>query len=238
MRMKFTLFSLTVVMFVGSLCVPAQHKMPLARQVKADLEQTSQGFIELYRKRLDFKECFDKYFIRDAVARMRHSGFFKSMNIDQSVIDASSDRELAAAYAAMMKYRFASLVYAYNYPHKPVPAELAGRAGDLRYLRSIINESNEQARVTTKQDLIEFTREFNEGASIDTRSLPPDPFNTNQYKRQTAMVNADMGVGQLDGLPNFDVPAGRPVFVLSRDLFNFYFVKEDGKYRVVTLGFE
>jgi hypothetical protein len=40
------------------------------------------------------------------------------------------------------------------------------------------------------------------------------------------------------GMSNFDVPDSTPVYYLRRGIFEFYFIEENGKLKVLTLGFE
>lgn len=79
------------------------------RKTRQQLEQTAQSFVKAYRKRSDFKDCFQAFFVRDAVERMKLAGFFKSMDMDPALIQDATTDELARAYVALMNYRFASL---------------------------------------------------------------------------------------------------------------------------------
>ena len=56
------------------------------RKTRQQLEQTAQSFVETYRKRRDFKDCFQAFFVRDAVQRMKLARFFKSMGMDAALI--------------------------------------------------------------------------------------------------------------------------------------------------------
>jgi hypothetical protein len=39
------------------------------RKTRQQLEQTAQSFVEAYRKKRDFKDCFQVFFVRDAAER-------------------------------------------------------------------------------------------------------------------------------------------------------------------------
>jgi hypothetical protein len=207
-------------------------------KTRQQIEQTAQSFVEAYRKRKDFKDCFEKFFVIDAVDRMKLSGFFKSMDLDPALIQNATTDELAHAYVAMMNYHFASLAYEFNYPKAPVPRELTNHKKDYRYLLSVIGDSNSPAAVVTKDDLARFTREFEYAAQVYRRLLPRGAFTSSSYKRRIAQTENDGRLDKLDGLPDFGIPRGTPVFAFTRDMFNFYFVNVQGHYRVVTLGFD
>jgi len=194
--------------------------------------------VAAYRKRRDFRDCFEAFFVRDAVDRMKRSGFFKSMDLEPELIQAATTDELARAYVAIMDYRFASLAYEFNYPKAPVPQELTSRKESYRYLLSVIGDSQVPTAVVTKQDLARFTREFEHAADVYRRLLPRDAFKSPAYKRGVARNMTDDRLDKLDGLPNFGVPEGTAIFALSRDMFDFYFVNDHGHYRVVTLGLD
>jgi hypothetical protein len=208
------------------------------RKTRQQLEQTAQSFVEAYRKRRDFKDCFQGFFVRDAVERMKLARFFQNMDMDQALIQDATTDELARAYVAVMNYHFASLAYEFNYPKAPAPRELTSHKEDYRYLLTVIGESNLITAVVTKEDLARFTREFEYAAEVYRRLLPRDAFNSAPYKRRIAETGAAGTLDKLNGLPHFGVPEGTPVFALSKDMFDFYFINDHGHYRVVTLGLD
>jgi len=208
------------------------------RKTRQQLEQTAQSFVEAYRKRSAFKDCFQAFFVRDAVERMKLARFFESMDMDQRLIEDATTDELARAYVAVMNYHFASLAYEFNYPKAPVPQELTSHKEDYRYLSSVIDNSPGPTAVVTKQDLARFTGEFEHGARVYRRLLPGDAFKSSNYKRRIAENTTAGRLDKLNGLPHFGIPEGTAVFALSRDMFDFYFINDHGHYRVVTLGFD
>jgi hypothetical protein len=194
--------------------------------------------VEAYRQRRDFKDCFQAFFVRDAVERMKLARFFKSMDLDPDLIQTAAKDELAHAYVAIMNYRFASLAYEFNYPKAPVPQKLTSRKENYRYLLSVIGDSQATTAVVTKQDLARFTGEFEHAAEVCRRLLPKDVFKSSNYKRRIAENITVDTLDKLNGLPNFGIPEGTAVFALSRDMFDFYFINDHGHYRVVTLGLD
>lgn len=226
---------------VGSLHTSGQSTVGSAdvdRKTRQQLEQTAQSFVKAYRKRRDFKDCFQAFFVRDAIDRMKLALFSKGLNLDTDLIQSATKDELAHAYVAIMNYHFASLAYEFNYPNAPVPQELTSHKGDYRYLSSVIGDSEVTTMVTTKQDLARFTGEFEHAAEVYRRLLPKDAFNSSAYKRRIAETGDADRLDRLDGLPNFGVPKGTAVFALTKDMFNFYFINDHGHYRVVTLGLD
>ena len=208
------------------------------RKTRQQLEQTAQSFVETYRKRRDFKDCFQAFFVRDAVERMKLAGFFKSMDLEPALIRDATTDELARAYVAVMNYHFASLAYEFNYPKALVAQELTSHKEDYRYLLTVIGDSQAPAAVVTKQDLAGFTGEFEYAAGIYRRLLPRDAFKSSNYKRRIAENTTAGRLDKLNGLPDFGVPEGTAVLTLSKDMFDFYFINDHGHYRVVTLGFD
>jgi hypothetical protein len=208
------------------------------RKTRQQLEQTAQRFVEAYRKRRDFKDCYQVFFVRDAVERMKRAGFFQSMDMDPALIQKATTDQLAHAYVAVMNYHFASLAYEFNYPEAPVPQELSSHKENYRYLLSVIGNSQAPTAVVTKQDLARFTAEFEYGAKVYRRLLPRDAFHSAEYKSRIAQNTTADRRDKLNGLPEFGVPNGTAVFALSKDMFDFYFINDHGHYRVVTLGLE
>src|SRR6185436_1404922 len=155
-------------------------------KTRQQLEQTAQNFVAAYRKRRDFRDCFQAFFVRDAVDRMKLAGFFKSMDMDPALIQTATKDELARAYVAIMNYHFASLAFEFNYPKAPVPQELTSHKGEYRYLSSVIGDSQVTTVIATKQDLARFTGEFEHGAEVYRRLLPGDAFKSSNYKRRIA----------------------------------------------------
>jgi hypothetical protein len=228
------------------MCYPTLHtpgqstvgSADVDRKTRQQLNQTAQSFVEAYRKRRDFKDCFQAFFVRDAVERMKLARFFKSMDMDPALIQDATTDELARAYIAVMNYHFASLAYEFNYPKAPVPQELTSHKEDYRYLLSVIGDSQATTAVVTKQDLARFTREFEYAAKVYRRLLPRDAFKSSNYKRRIAENSTADRIDKLNGLPDFGVPEGTAVFALSKDMFDFYFINDHGHYRVVTLGLD
>ena len=224
-----------------TLCISGQSTVSSAnvdRKTRQQLEQTAQNFVAAYRKRRDFRDCFQAFFVRDAVERMKLSLFFKSMDMDPALIQTATKDELARAYVAIMNYHFASLAFEFNYPKAPVPQELTSHKEDYRYLSSVIDNSPGPTAVVTKQDLARFTGEFEHGAEVYRRLLPGDAFKSSNYKRRIAENTSAGTLDKLNGLPAFGIPEGTAVFALSKDMFDFYFINDHGHYRVVTLGFD
>ncbi|HEX6047297.1 MAG TPA: hypothetical protein VFZ22_22600, partial [Pyrinomonadaceae bacterium] len=225
------------------MCYPTLHtsgqstigSAEVDRKTRQQIEQTARSFVEAYRKRRDFKDCFQAFFVTDAVERMKLAGFFQSMEMEPALIQDATTDELARAYVAVMNYHFASLAYEFNFPKAPVPRELASHKEDYRYLLTVIGESKLTTAVVTKEDLARFTREFEYAAEVYRRLLPRNVFKSSNYRRRIAEnMDADK-LDKLNGLPNFGVPEGTAVFALSKDMFDFYFINDDGHYRVVTL---
>lgn len=208
------------------------------RKTRQQLEQTARSFVEAYRRRRDFKDCFQAFFVKDAVERMKLAGFFDSMDMDAALIQGATTDELARAYVAVMNYHFASLAYEFNFPKAPVPKELTSHKKDYRYLLSVIGDSQVTTAVVTKQDLARFTREFEHAAEVYRRLLPRNAFKTSNYKRRIAENATADRLDKLNGLPDFGVPEGTAAFALSKDMFDFYFINDQGHYRVVTLGLD
>jgi hypothetical protein len=239
--MKILFVVLTISLGSTTLHISGQSTVDSAnvdRKTRQQLEQTARSFVVAYRKKKDFNDCFKVFFVRDAVERMKLAGFFKSMDLDPELIQNATKDELAHAYVAIMNYRFASLAYEFNYPKAPVPQELTSRKENFRYLVSVINNSQAPTAVVTKQDLASFTGEFEYVAEVYRRLLPRDAFNSSAYKRRIAENSTADRLDQLNGLPDFGVPKGTAIFALSRDMFDFYFINDQGHYRVVTLGLD
>jgi len=241
MLLKILLVVLTIPVGYATLHTSGQAAVGSAGvdpKTRQQLEQTAQSFVDAYRKRKDFNDCFQAFFVRDAVGRMKLARFFESMDIDPALIKDATTAELARAYVAVMNYHFASLAYEFNYPKAPVPKELTSHKEDYRYLVNVIDNSQGTTAVVTKQDLARYTREFEYGAKVYRRLLPRNAFKSSNYKRRIAEIGADGKLDKLNGLPNFGVPEGTPVFALSRDMFDFYFINDHGHYRVLTLGLD
>lgn len=154
------------------MCYPTLHtsgqstvgSAEVDRKTRQQIEQTVRSFVEAYRKGRDFKDCFQAFFVTDAVERMKLAGFFESMDMDRALIQDARTDELTRAYVAVMNYHFASLAYEFNFPKAPVPRELTSH----------------------KEDLARFTREFEYAAEVYRRLLPRSAFKSSNYRRRIA----------------------------------------------------
>ena len=238
MLLRILLVVLTIPVGYPTHHASGQSTADVDRKTRQQLEQTAQSFVEAYRKRRDFKDCFQTFFLTDAVERMKRARFFESMDMEPALIQDATTDELARAYVALMNFHFASLAYEFNYPKALVAQELTSHKEDYRYLSNVIGDSQVTTAVVTKQDLARFTGEFEYAAAVFRRLLPGDAFKSSNYKRRVAENTSAGTLDKLNGLPAFGIPEGTAVFALSKDMFDFYFINDHGHYRVVTLGLD
>jgi hypothetical protein len=80
--------------------------------------------------------------------------------------------------------------------------------------------------------------ELKTATGVYRASVDKEARSTDAYKEGVSRLEGDRMIRQLDGYPDIGIPKGKPVFILSRDLFTFYFVRDHGKYRVANIGLE
>lgn len=235
MREKFIIL-IIIILLLPNLCRTQTSSTNVGKEISVELENNATRFIRAYRKHLDLQNCLDQ-FDAEAFERMRKGKFFQSFEFSEKLISTSKTRELRNAYFAVMNYHFVSLAYEFNDPINQTPKELTNRKSEFRYVSNLLDNGNMPKTVRTKKDLARFISEFEKAAAIYKKSLPSEPFDTKEYLRHM-QKEEDKRIYQLDGESSLGVPKGTPVYTLTRDMFNFYFIGKPGHYRVLTLGLE
>jgi hypothetical protein len=219
----------------------------MSRREKLHVQEAADGFIARFRETLDFGVLFDEAFVADSIQRLRKAGFFKSMNISPELIEHLDDPALERAYKAFMNFYY--LKSAYDLSARPIkgneqegdpppPPEVTATVKESKYLSVLLaGGSNDVPYARTRGELDEFIADLDKVAAFYKRHLPRDFFRSPIYKENLKVINGQEPVPRIkDGYESFGVKKGTKVYQLEKDIFNFFFIEENGGIKVLTLG--
>jgi hypothetical protein len=95
----------------------------------------------------------------------------------------------------------------------------------------------------TRSQAIELRDEFRGIADVYRKYLPGSTFKSPTYienlrREESHESEFEKRFKIAPGFPGFGVPDNVEVYYLQKGVFRFYFVEEEGKLKVLTLGFE
>ena len=137
-----------------------------------------------------------------------------------------------------MYYLFDEYRLAYETPDEDLkyPPEIESALKEYRKLKL-----NPKRMIRAK--VLEFAAKANYVSSLFRKYLTPEVFKSARYqenlKRTEDSYNEDSKRFRISkGFPEYFVADEVEVYRLRRGIFDFYFVEEEGKLKVLTLGFE
>lgn len=256
--------ALTVLAVLSSLnapsCATAQQASPnRPRQVKekvADIstqemrrvEEAADRFVKRFHDTLDFGVVFDEMFVADAVQRLRDANFFHSMEISKQLVEKVDNATLERSYKAVMGFYYLKGGYdlsirplAGNEQNgdPPLPPEITDALKASKHLRVFLDDRIEDAPIlTTRPELEEYIADLNKIASLYKQYLPKNAFSSLTYKASLKAITKDKRspVRIRNGYEDFGIKKGTKVYTIEQEIFIFFFVEENGKLKVLTLG--
>lgn len=212
------------------------------------VKKAADRFIKLFRRRLEFGDAFDQMFVADAVSRMRNANYFGEFSLGSKLISTSDDALLKRIYIAVMNDYYLKAAYDLSTQARkgneengdpPLPLEIYKELKTSKYLFVLLNEVDEKvAEIRTTNELEEYIAEFTKVSGLYRKYLPRKWFDSLIYKNNIQDLDSrrKLGVRVENGYPPFGIESNEKVYVIERDLFAFYFIKEKGQLRVLALG--
>ncbi len=203
------------------------------------IEEAADRFVRRFRETLDFGAVFDEMFVADAVQRLRKAGFFRSMNISPQLVERLDDATLERTYKAFMSYYYLKAAYDLGVGKgESTPPEVAAVIKASKFSNLLSDEGSGDAIITTREEVEQFVADLNNIAALYKKHLPQSVFDSTTYKASLTAINKDKHsqVKVRNGYEDFGVEEGTKVYAVEQDIFIFFFIEENGKLKVLTLG--
>lgn len=205
------------------------------------VEEAADRFIQRWHQTLDMNILFDELYVsnpkqRQLNARMFYGVYkFLSASVGPAVDRDVDETLMRDAFFAFWNLFYLSDEYQLAY-QKPDPPEIEKQPMESR--RTALDAKRMSRRQV--EQYIDKTRTF---LPLYRKYLPPEVFKTQRYtdnlKRQEESRSEDEKPFRIaPGFPEFGVPNDVEVYYLRKGVFEFYFIEENGKLKVLTLGFE
>jgi hypothetical protein len=203
-----------------------------------NVSKSANQFIELFHRTLDFGAGFDKLFLPNTVEKMREINFFQSFGLN-SELEATADKiVLENFYKANMNYYYLNGLYGLSKDGNEIPSEILKDIKSTKFANKILNADRDDIVISTTDEIKQFTAELNSLANLYRKYIPKGIFNSKMYKTKLKKltIKQSPSLQILDGYDDFKIKKGTKVYYMEKDLFIFYFVKQNGKFKVLTLG--
>ena len=202
------------------------------------VSESANQFIEIFHKTLDFGIAFDKMYVSDAIPKMRKSHYFQSIELNSELEATADDAVLEEYYKVFMNYYYLNGLCNIGDEADTIPPEVAEFIKSTKFAKIILNENSDDKVITTVEEIKQFTTELNNIVDLYRKCIPKDTFKSKKYKTmlKKLTIKQSPNLEILDGYEDFGIKKGAKVYLLERDLFIFYFVKENGKFKILTLG--
>jgi hypothetical protein len=206
---------------------------------QSDLRRASEVadlFISRFHMTLDFGLAFDEFGVANPALGLRKVKFFENFQFSNELVRNLDDATLRRLYKFVMSVHYLGYVYnlsaekqeGCNNDEKPkLPDDIASTLKSFRV-----------TKLRTEQDLDKYISFLKQLAELYKKHLPPDVFEKSCYKKGIADLNKQNGnqIYVRDGYEDFEIPKGTDVYVVNRDIFTMYLVKENGEMKVLTFG--
>lgn len=203
------------------------------------VNNSANQFIELFRESLDFGVAFDKMFVSDAVSRMRKAKNFQNFGLSAELEATADDELLKKFYKANMNfYYLKGLCDIETVSENEFSPEVTEYLESSKFAKLLLNEDEDGTIITTDNEIKQFTAELNNIVDLYRKCIPRDLFNSKMYETQlkSLAIKQSPNLQILNGYENLGVKKGTKVYLLEKDLFVFYFVKENEGFKVLTVG--
>jgi hypothetical protein len=220
----------------------------MSPQEARHVEEAADRFVRRFRETLDFGVVFDETFVSDAVQRLRKANYFQNLYLSPQLVEKVNNSTLERAYKAFMNFYYLKATYDLSIRplagneqsgDPPLPPEITSALKASKHLSVLLDEgSGDAPTVTTRQELEQYVADLNNIAALYRQRLPPNVFTSPTYKANLKAINKDKrsSVRIRNGYEGFGIRGGVKVYEVEQDIFIFFFVKEGGELKVLTLG--
>jgi len=211
-----------------------------ARQDKfsaAQVTEAADRFIQRWHETLDFEVLFNEWYVSDPLQRRRNVYQLVRSGADNYKKEPSiSEQDVRAAFMAFFNMQYLSAEYLLTLA-RDADKEDAYPAEITEAIKALGKIEKGDEEITSKA-LREFAAQANYISSLFRKSLSPEVFNSAVYQRNVRKYEREGASEVVPVQSDFELSGEQEVYQLKRGIFDFYFMEEGGRLKVLTLGFE
>jgi hypothetical protein len=210
-------------------------------------EQAADHFIKRWHETLDLNVLFDELYVSTPKQRLRNTRMFYGVykflaGSAGPAVDKDIDDELMRqGFFAFWNMSYLGDEYRLAYQNS--------EDADLKEPPGITEKSGAPAALKlsdkriVRRQVEQFITGANRASAVYRKYLTAPVFNNPRYERNVEREESSRDKYEkrfriLHGSSEFGVPDEVDVLYLRRGVFEFYFIEENGKFKVLTLGFE
>lgn len=232
---------------IGKLCSRQAFELTPEEVAKQHrVEEAADRFIERWQQTLDMNVLFDELYVsnpkqRQLNARMFY-GVYKFLSTSAGpAVDIDIDD-------ALMRDGF--FIF-WNRWYLVLEYQLAYRTDDQRLVQPpefkdqplYSNSPELDGKRMSRRPVEQYIDKTKAALAVYRKYLTPEVFKSQRYRENIIRDEESSRTSQkrfkiVLGFPEFGVPNDVEVYYLRKGVFEFYFVEENGKLKVLTLGFE
>jgi tetratricopeptide (TPR) repeat protein len=235
---------------IGKLCSGEAFELTSGEMAKRRrVEESADRFIERWHETLDLNVLFDEMYVSNPKQRQMNGRLFRGVYQFLSAsawspgVNKDVDDELMRnAFFAF--WNVAYMVDEYRLAHQADErGELAEPPELKRSQQSLRQRPKLHEKRITRLQVVGLRDGFKGLAAVYRKYLTADTFKSPTYlenfrREESHESEFEKRFKITPGFPGFGVPDSVEVYYLQKGVFRFYFVQEEGKLKVLTLGFE
>lgn len=215
---------------------------------KRRVEEAADRFIERWHQTLDLNVLFEEMYVSNPKLRQINGRLFRGVYqfLSASAWGPGVNKDVGDELLRDAFFAFWNMYYMSDEYQMAYQTDEQGGLVDppeLKRMRASMQRRKLNEKRITRTQAIELRDGFKGIAAVYRKYLRADTFKSATYlknlSREDSHENEFEKRFQISpGFPGFGVPDNVEVFYLQKGVFRFYFVEEEGKLRVLTLGFE
>ena len=201
------------------------------------IEEAAALFIQRWHETLDLEPVFNEMYVSNALQRRRNiyslirsgpDNYKKEKNLDPVVVKD--------AFMAFFNMMYLDAEYSLTQPggvdrKVPRPPEVRQAIKEMKKLKG-------QSSPITIDALKQLVRWGNYISSLYRPYLTAEVFNSSLYQENLrASIDESEPPRLLLGVSKFDIGNDQEAYVVKRGVFEFCFIEEDGRFKILTLRF-
>ena len=208
------------------------------------VEEAAERFIKRWHETLDLNILFDEQYVANPEQRRMNVGLFGGV-YKQLSASAYGPGVAKGVDEALLRDAFFAF---WNYYYLAQEYQLAlGKPDDGDFPEPPEFKRPQMPKLDQKMirrtQVVQLMEILKPAAAVYRKYLTPDLFSAPRYSQnlRRAEDKADENEKRFrisQGFPEYDVPNNTDVYYLRKGVFEFYFIEENGKLKVLTLGFE
>jgi len=209
-------------------------------------EALADRFVTRFVTTLDFKHVYEEMYVDDKRLRRRDLDYILSGIVSKELIAQLDDGSVGRLYTSFMNTTYLSWLYALNKPRglsdDDFPRDVNAEIKRTAFNRCRFLDRHEDCRKVdeevfkTKRDLEWFISTSDRLSSLFRKHIPRRPLRSLAYNRNVRDLVWNGRPSRIDnGDSYFDISQTTPVYEVSRGMFLFQIIEEQGAMRVFNL---